>query len=66
MDDYVKELQEALGREREKVLELEATIVNLKSKLKAANKRLAAFSSQAARQYKFQQDYLPYDDDERR
>jgi len=49
-----------------KIEEQEATIAALRKKLRAANKRLEAFTRQASRSYRDEQDYLPYPEEDRR
>jgi len=51
---------------RAKIAEQEKTIENFRKKLRAANKKLEAFTRQATRNYHYEQDYLPYPEEDRR
>jgi septal ring factor EnvC (AmiA/AmiB activator) len=65
MSDYIKQLQESQRQLQDEILALKAENSTLRKKLRAANDKLAAFTNRANKEYRFQQDYLPYDDDER-
>lgn len=54
---------EELQKENE---ELKVKIELLRNKLRVAQNKLAAYESHAQRVYKQEQDYLPYEEDDRR
>lgn len=50
----------------ERIAELEKLVETLRSRLKKANEQLARYQRDDSRRYRYENDYLPYEDDDRR